>query len=148
MPRSLLAAALVLVVFVLATPSLAAQSEAETAVREAVHAFHQALEAGDSARALALLHPEATVYEGGHAETRAEYRSGHLPADIAFARAVRRTTVRDEVIALDSAALYTSEYTARGRFRDRDIDAHGTESIALVRTPDGWRIRHIHWSSR
>ena len=33
-------------------------------------------------------------------------------------------------------------------FRERRIDAVGVETMVLAPTPDGWKIRHIHWSSR
>lgn len=120
----------------------------EAAVREAVHGFKAALASGDSARALAYLHPDAVVYEGGHAETLAEYRSGHLRADMAFAAATSSETLRERVVLADDMALYLSESATTGEFRGRAIDSRGTESIVLVPSPDGWRIRHIHWSSR
>ena len=118
-------------------------------VRAVVEGYARALASGDSLAALALLHPDVVIYEGGHAETREEYRSGHLRSDIAFASAVKRTVTADDILLIgEAAALYTSEYTAAGRFRNRDIDSHGTETLVLLRTDDGWKIRHIHWSSR
>ena len=44
--------------------------------------FHGALASGDSAAALGLLDRDAIILESGAAETRDEYRSHHLPADI------------------------------------------------------------------
>jgi ketosteroid isomerase-like protein len=123
-------------------------SRPEGEVRDVVHAFKAALHAGDSLAVLDLLHPEVRVYEGGHAETREQYRSGHLRSDIAFLGAVKTETTRDQVIVGSDVALYMSEYTVNGEYRGREIDAHGTETIALVPTDAGWRIRHIHWSSR
>lgn len=126
-----------------------AENEAARAdVRAVVEGYARALASGDSLAALALLHPDVVIYEGGHAETREEYRSGHLRSDIAFASAVKRTLTADDVVLMGDAALYTSEYTATGRFRNRDIDSHGTETMVLLRTNEGWKIRHIHWSSR
>lgn len=122
-------------------------SAEERAVRAAVEGFSGALEAGDSLRALTFLHPEVVVYEGGHAETLSEYRSGHLRADIAFLQAVEQKTLRDQVVVEGDVALYLSEYHSKGSYRGREIDSHGTETLALVRTPEGWKIRHIHWSS-
>lgn len=118
------------------------------AVRSAVHAFHDALAAGDSARAMALLHPDATVLESGHAETREEYRHGHLPADIAFSRSVDRETLAQRVSGRDGWALYESEYRMTGTFRGEAVDVRGAETVLLVLNDAGWRIRHIHWSSR
>jgi ketosteroid isomerase-like protein len=120
----------------------------EGEVRDAVERYARALASGDSLAALELLHADVVIFEGGHAETREQYRSGHLRSDIAFAAAVPRTTISDRVLITGDVALYTSEYTARGRFRNRDIDSHGTETMVLLRTTGGWKIRHIHWSSR
>lgn len=35
-----------------------------------------------------------------------------------------------------------------GTFRDKIINARGVETMLLRRTEHGWRIAHIHWSSR
>jgi ketosteroid isomerase-like protein len=125
-------------------PTAAAEAE----VLDAVHGFHDALAAFDSTAALRHLHPEVVIYEGGHAETLDEYRGGHLPADMAFATGTLRERTAESVRLWGEQALYTSESHTTGRWRDRDIDARGTETMVLVRTPDGWRILHIHWSSR
>ena len=141
-----LAAALLLAA---APAALAAQprTPSEAAVRAAVDSFTTALQRGDSLAALRMLHPELVVYESGAAEDLAAYRSHHLAADIAFLAQVRSTTIRDRVTVAGGMALYTREYRSRGTWRGRAIDSAGTETLVLVRTPRGWRIRHIHWSS-
>lgn len=53
-----------------------------------VDAFHEALVAGDSTAALALLSDDVVILEGGGVETKDEYRSGHLAGDMRFAAAV------------------------------------------------------------
>lgn len=132
-----------------AAAAQAAGSEAPAdSVEAVVHAFHEALAAGDSAAALELLHPEVTVYEGGHAETLSEYRSGHLAADMSFSAAVDREILSERAFGDDGWAVYLSEYRMAGTFRGKEVDAQGTETMVLVRTDAGWRIRHIHWSSR
>lgn len=134
------------------SPRLSAQSSAgssdSSAVVSTVARFHAALAAGDSAAALALLAPDAIVLESGGVETLADYRGHHLPADIAFARAVpsTRTVVRAEVRG--DAAWVTGTSETRGTYRDRPIDSKGAELMVLSRYPEGWRIRAIHWSSR
>lgn len=131
------------------TPARSARGDTVDAapVKAAVQAFHDALAAGDSARALSLLHPEVRVFEGGHAETLSEYRSGHLGADMAFSSAVRRELLSESVTGGGDWALYLSEYRMDGEFRGEPVEARGTETMVLVRTADGWRIRHVHWSS-
>lgn len=116
-------------------------------VQEAVERFRTALETGDSSAVVNLLHPEVRVYESGHAETLEEYRSGHLAADIEFQEAVESETRHEELVPGTEQVLYLREYTVRGTFRGREIESRGTETLVLVPTDDGWRIRHIHWSS-
>lgn len=118
------------------------------AVAQTVHRYHAALSAGDSAAALALLAPDAVILESGGVESRAEYRSHHLPADIEFARAVRSEQGPIRVRVQGDAAWATSTSTTQGEFRGRAINSAGAELMVLMRTQQGWRITAIHWSSR
>ena len=83
---------LALAMVVLAVPVSAQQADSaqEAEVRAVVEGFHSALETGDSTVALAHMHPDVSIHEGGQAETLADYRSGHLRGDIAFASATNR----------------------------------------------------------
>ncbi|MCI0432251.1 MAG: nuclear transport factor 2 family protein [Gemmatimonadetes bacterium] len=141
----------IILIAIFLTPALAAAQEPvrdrdRSEVREVVHSFHAALAAGDSAAAIRYLHEDVTIYESGRAETLADYRSGHLRSDVAFAQAVQRARTSEDVQLWQDIALYTSQTRTTGRYRGRDIDSRGVESMLLVRTTDGWRIRHIHWS--
>lgn len=122
-------------------------SAQEAEVRAVVEGFHAALEAGDSTVALGHLHPDVSIHEGRQAETLAQYRSGHLRGDIAFASATTREVTDSAVNVWGDQALYTSVSHTTGQYRGREIDSRGTETMVLARIPDGWRIRHIHWSS-
>jgi ketosteroid isomerase-like protein len=110
--------------------------------------FHQALAAGDSAAVLALLAPDAVILESGGVEDVAEYRGHHLPADIEFARAVQGTRTPVQVRVRGDVAWVAATSVAQGQFRGRAVDSAGAELMVLARTPDGWRITAIHWSSR
>lgn len=118
------------------------------AIAEAVAAYHRALAAGDSAAALALLAPDAVILESGVVETRDEYRGHHLPADIAYARAVRSVRGPVRVVVRGDVAWATSTSTTRGTYRGRVVNSAGAELMVLSREPAGWKIRTIHWSSR
>ena len=139
---------LALVAFAAPLAAQAAHPGSEAEVRAVVEGFHSALESGDSTAALGYLHPDVVIYEGGHAETLAQYRAGHLRGDIAFAAATTREVVEASVAVWGDRALYISTSRTTGQYRGREIDARGTETMVLVGTPEGWRIRHIHWSSR
>lgn len=118
------------------------------AVAAVVRGFHEALARGDSVAALALLAPGATILESGGAESVAEYRGHHLPADIEFARAVPATRSAPTIATNGDVAWVTSTSATQGTFRDRPVNATGAELMVLERSAGGWRIVAIHWSSR
>lgn len=117
--------------------------------REVVRAFHAALAAGDSSRALAMLAPGVVIYESGGVEaSRDEYRSHHLGADMTFASATTREVTHQAMREAGQVAWVISQTATTGTFRDRDINSLGTETMILERTAERWHITHIHWSSR
>jgi ketosteroid isomerase-like protein len=116
-------------------------------VATVVERYHRALAAGDSLAALALLADDAVILESGGVESRQEYRSHHLADDIAFARAVKGTRSAVHVAVEGNVAWTTATSTTRGKYRGRAVNSAGAELMVLTRTPGGWKIRAIHWSS-
>lgn len=145
-PRTL-SFALLLQAGLLLPDHLAAQTAADSA-SVTVATFHMALAQGDSSAALALLAPDVVILESGGLETLGEYRSHHLPADIAFARAVPSSGADSRVAVAGGVAWVTTTSTTTGTFRDRPINSQNAELVVLSRESTGWRIRAIHWSSR
>ncbi len=136
-------------VAVFAAAPLSAMGQEAQGPENVVRAFHEALAAGDSVRALELLAEDVVIYESGGVEaSREEYRSHHLPADIAFASSTEREVTLERSGRSADVAWVLSRSTTTGTFREQEINSIGTETILLELTPDGWRIRHIHWSSR
>ena len=125
-----------------------AMANDSAAVVAVVERYNEALARGDSATALSLLAPDAVILESGGVETREEYRSHHLPADIAFARAVRRERGPVRVAIQGDVAWVSSTSTSQGEYGGRTVNSAGAELMVLSRESDGWRIRAIHWSSR
>jgi ketosteroid isomerase-like protein len=117
-------------------------------VARVVHAYDRALRTGDSTAALALLADDAIVLESGGMETRAEYRSHHLPSDIEFTRAVQGTQSPLRVKVRGDVAWVASTSVAQGTFRGRPVNSVGAELMVLTRGAAGWKIAAIHWSSR
>lgn len=140
--------ALVVLAALAAPTTITAQDPDRDAIVATVDAFHAALVSGDSAGALALLAPDLVVLESGGMETLTDYRAHHLPADIAYARAV--TTRRDSITVtrVGDAAWVASTSRTSGTWRERLVNSAGAELMVLGRTASGWRIRAIHWSSR
>lgn len=131
-----------------AAAAQAAPSDSGSAVA-AVERFRAALAGGDSTTALAMLAPDAIILESGDVETRAGYRSHHLPADIEFARAIPGTHTLKSVIVHGDAAWVSSTSITKGRMKERAINSAGSELIVLSRRDkqSPWQIRAIHWSS-
>jgi len=117
------------------------------AVVAVVDGYHRALSNGDTATALSLLATDALILESGDVETRDEYLSHHLSADIEFAKAVPSGRGPVRVALRGDVAWAVSTSRTRGVFRGRTIDSQGAELMVVAREQGGWKIRAVHWSS-
>ncbi len=114
-----------------------------------VDAFHAALGSGTPDAVLALMAEDVMVLEEGGAErSRDEYAGHHLPADMAFAAATEAAVIRRAAWIEGDMAWVLTEGRTRGQMNGRAVDRLTAETMILHRGADGWRIRHIHWSSR
>jgi ketosteroid isomerase-like protein len=118
------------------------------AVTTAVARFHDALTAGDSVRAVALLASDALVLESGAIETRAEYLSHHLGADMAASKDSKGTRTVVQVRVTGDAAYVVSRTVTPPTGDEGSTGSQMAELMVLGRTPTGWTIQAIHWSSR
>ena len=144
--------ALVVAVLILGSWTIPAAAEHQpntdaAAVTSTVAGFHQAIAKGDTAAAIRALDSDAIVLESGEMESRDEYIAHHLQADIAFAKAVQSTRTVNRVTVAGDAAWLVATSMASGTFEGRAIRSEGRELMVLRRTPAGWRIAAIHWSS-
>lgn len=138
---------LLLLVF---APSLFASEpalSAEAALAQAVEEFARALKQGDPKAAMELLAPDALILESGAMQTREEYGRKHLLEDIAMLRSVPMARSDLTIKQEGNTAWATSLYRLTGKFEDKEINAQGAELMVLTKTPEGWRIRAIHWSN-
>lgn len=115
----------------------------------AIDAFHAALRAGDSTRVVSLIASDAVIIEAGTIETRAEYLSGHLGADIKASRGTpgERSIVAVTVVgnaAFVTARTVTSTTGAQGTTSISEL----AELMVVAKTDGLWKIRAVHWSSR
>lgn len=114
-----------------------------------VDAFHAALEAGDTAAALTFMAEDVMIFEEGGAErSRDEYASHHLQADAAYAAASVSTMTRRAGRVDGDVAWITSEGSTTGQAGNSATTRLTVETMVLKRGEGGWRIQHIHWSSR
>jgi ketosteroid isomerase-like protein len=114
-----------------------------------VDAFHAALKAGDIPKAASLVAEDALVFEAGGAErSKAEYAASHLPADAAFEASATETVTRRSGATSGDLAWVATEGRVQARLGQKVVDRVTTETMVLSRTSAGWRIVHVHWSSR
>lgn len=117
--------------------------------KETLAAFHEALNSGDRAKALALLSPEVVIYEAGHVErSREEYASHHLGGDMEFARNATRKILKQTERIDGNTAIVWEETETTGTSRGKPVHVFGTGTAVLEKKGDGWAILHVHWSSR
>jgi hypothetical protein len=81
-------------------------------------------------------------------ETRAEYRSHHLPADIRAARTAKSQRGPILVRIVGDVAWASSTSTTQRDVNGTATTSNSAELMVLVRTTAGWKISAIHWSSR
>ncbi len=133
----------------LVSPDAAVAQDADrAAVVAVVDAFHAALAAGDSTKALSLLAEDVTILESGGVEDKTHYRSGHLAGDIRFAAAVPRQRGEINVTVMGDVAWAHSTSVTQGRMGEREINSQSVELMVLAREAGAWKIKAIHWSSR
>ncbi len=115
----------------------------------ALNSFHEALNSGDEQTVLAVLSPDVLIFESGGAErSRAEYASHHMKSDMAFLAQMRHDEISQAATEQGETAWILTESRIYGRYKDKDIDIISTETAVLKRGDDGWKIVHLHWSSR
>lgn len=114
-----------------------------------VDAFHAAMGKGDAVGVADLLVEDAVIFEQGGAESsKAEYVEAHLPGDIAYSKGMTDTiTSRRSTVDGRTAWVLTQGRTT-GAYEGRTVDRLTTETMVLKKVKGGWRITHIHWSSR
>lgn len=118
-------------------------------VTTAVEAFYDAVKAGDAPAVMRVVAPDAVFVESGRLETRAEYESGHLPADIEFEREVtgKRSPLGITFNGNTAWVTGTTEYV--GTFQGAPVNFVGAQLMVLTRDGDRpWAIRSVHWSSK
>lgn len=126
----------------------AARGQSDSAaVVGVVAAYHTAMQAGDSVQMLALLAEDVRILEGAGIEDKQKFRSGHLRADINYAKAVKSERAVTGVVVSGTSAWVVSSSSTTGEYNGRAVNSRGAETMVLSRDSGGWKIRLIHWSS-
>ena len=150
MNRTLLTVTLLLALPSIAHAQVGASSDAAS-VEAWLKGYDAAFLAKDLDRLATFYHPDVTIFEGtGINNGWADYRDRHLGPELkAFSNLqFAHTETKVTLMPGGQSAYATSRYTIKAKMGERDLDSEGLETLMLVRTPDGWKIRHSHTSSR
>lgn len=132
-------------------PSAAAMDVPDAALPavEIVDQFDKALASGDLKTVGNLLDPAVLILESGSAErSREEYLGHHAIADAAFLKGAHQQIKRRIARISGEMAWVGTESELHATKDGKATTTLSTETMVLKRTPQGWRIVHIHWSSR
>lgn len=114
-----------------------------------VERFSSALSAGDLAAATTELDANVLILENGGAEHgRAEYLAGHAKNDAAFLKSARISLKARTAQASEDLAWVASESEIHAMKGEKMLMLDSTETMLVRKTAQGWKIVHIHWSSR
>jgi limonene-1,2-epoxide hydrolase len=114
-----------------------------------VEAFTAALGGAELDKVAAELDPNVLILENGGAErSRAEYLGSHARHDAEFLKGAQVTLKRRRADVAGNLAWVASESEIRAMRGDEMMTISSVESMVLRNTTQGWKIVHIHWSSR
>lgn len=114
-----------------------------------VDAFSAAIKAVELGEAGKLLDPQVLILESGGSErSRDEYMRSHIIADAAFLQNAKQQLRYRQARADGNMAWVATESTLIAQQNGKAIVVSSTETMLLKKTTAGWRIAHIHWSSR
>ncbi len=132
-----------------ATPALTQSAGTDSSAAKAVvERFHAALTSGDSVKAVVLLASDVLVLESGAIQTRAEYLSHHLGADMKASKGSKAARSVVQVRVMGDAAYVVSKTVSPPTGAEGSTGSEMAELMVLSKTASGWSIRAVHWSSR
>lgn len=124
-------------------------ADSAKAAAAVVDRFFAALSSGDLEEAGALLDSDVIILEGGGAErSAAEYLGGHAKGDAQFLKGAHHALHHRTARASGDLAWVASESELIVEKDGKPTTISSTETMVLRSGEDGWKIVHIHWSSR
>jgi ketosteroid isomerase-like protein len=114
-----------------------------------VDAFSAAISQVRLADAAQLLDPQVLILESGSTErSRDEYMRSHAIADAAFMQGAKQQLRYRQARVDGNVAWVATESTIDAEEDGKHVLLLSTETMLLTKTEGGWKIAHIHWSSR
>lgn len=130
------------------TPSIDVPDSAQAAVAT-VDRFFAALSSGSLDQAANELDANVLILESGGAEhSAAEYLGHHAKEDAEFLKGAHHALKRRTARIAGDLAWVASESELTVQKNGKPMSLASTETMVLRPTDAGWKIVHIHWSSR
>lgn len=125
-----------------------ADTQPLTAVQTA-DSLYTGLKLGDTELVRTILDPAVLIFESGGVESSLEeYASHHMGVDMTFMANMSREIISRKVMEQDEICVIATRTRLFGTYHDKEIDITSDETLVLERKEQGWRVTHIHWSSR
>lgn len=116
-------------------------------IKAIVNDFHRALEENYRQGVLNLLEDRVIIFEGGYIDaSRIQYDDHHLGEDLNYSATMRYELIHREAYVSGDLGYVISQGRSVGRYKGRQMQYNGTETMVLRRGAAGWKIAHIHWS--
>ena len=123
--------------------------DAARAAAATVDRFLAALSGGELDKAGAELDRNVLILESGSAEhSAAEYLGHHAKEDAEFLKTAQQKLLRRTASVNGEFAWVASENELHVQHDGKPLTLVSTETMVLRSTAAGWKIVHIHWSSR
>lgn len=110
--------------------------------------FHAALAAADSGQAVSLLAGDAMILESGAIQTRADYLSHHLGADMKASAGSKAQRAIVRVTMAGGSVIVVSKSVSPPTGAEGNTGSEMAELMVVSKMATGWQIRAVHWSSR
>ncbi|MDO6719172.1 nuclear transport factor 2 family protein [Psychrosphaera sp. 1_MG-2023] len=119
----------------------------ESDAADAINSFHKALRSGDKKTARAFLADDIVIFEGKGVERSAdEYANHHMLSDMKYLAVINSKKLEHQVFVKNDMAYSFSRSKTTGTYKDKTVDYISLETMTLVKTDQGWKATHIHWS--
>lgn len=127
-----------------------AESKPKDAVLKVLADYRAAMEARSVEKLANVIDPDLLVLEGVYKNVSwADYRDNHIGPEMKEWKEFRTQDPRVlEVIVHGELAYAVEEATFTIVTADKTVTLAGAETFVLKKDPAGWKIRHLHFSSK
>lgn len=127
-----------------------AEPKSEAPVLEVLSRYQAAMEARSVEKLAEVMHPEVLVLEGVHKNVDwPDYRDNHIGPEMKEWKEFRtlgRTVIEAAVNGDSAYAVQEATYSIV--MAEKTVTLAAAETIVLRKGPDGWKIKHVHFSGK